>query len=249
MEQKYKEILQRIINCRRLYGVSQKRMGEHLGITQSQYSKMELGKTEIPFYIVKYWNDIGWDVDYFVTGRTFTDTEVDFMRWMEGHSDQANREMMKIILGASQYKQEPWTEAGSTRTKMALELLFQNEGDVSLFCNARQMEHLSQIAMAEYLGIGIRKYRRLEKEIEYPDLRIMGMLYELSGYIPLLFMNYEKGKWRMVQFLWMQFEDALRKKIIDFVRIGEGIIFMDEGIVKEERAMQEHRHSLIVPPG
>ncbi|MDE6202870.1 MAG: helix-turn-helix domain-containing protein, partial [Lachnospiraceae bacterium] len=49
--------------------MTQKETSDGLGIDQSQYSKMELGKTVISYKILGLLMKMGWDVDYLVTGK------------------------------------------------------------------------------------------------------------------------------------------------------------------------------------
>ena len=48
-------------------------------------------------------------------------------------------------------------------------------------CFVRDKMNTSQIAMAEKLGLGIKKYRDIEKEKIYPDAETLVSLYNMSA--------------------------------------------------------------------
>ena len=225
MDSCYEKILRRIVEYRKLCCVSQKRMSQCLGITQSHYSKMERGKCEIPFRIVNRWNAIGWDVDYFVTGRHFQASDGLFEKYTGMPYEQVYKELMKFIVGSFRSHQTPM-DADILRMKHALELLVWNDAKHALFRNARIMQQAAQNEMAEKLGIGVRKYRRLEMGKEKPDLRIMGTMYVLSGYLPALFLDYEAGICKMSQYLWNQLEESQQKKVLYFVDSAKKLVIL-----------------------
>ena len=58
---------------------------------------------------------------------------------------------------------------------------------------------LNQIDMAERLGLGIKKYRTLERENIYPDTEMLLYLYNISHYQPALFMNMSGRKLQIIK--------------------------------------------------
>ena len=65
----YDEFLRRVEQYRLLYKMTQEEVSNKIGITQSQFSKMELGKTIFPNHVLKSLSDMHWDIDYLVTGK------------------------------------------------------------------------------------------------------------------------------------------------------------------------------------
>ena len=82
----------------------------------------------------------------------------------------------------------------------------------------REEEQCSQIEMAQRLGVGIKKYRELEKETLYPDAELLLSLYNMSGYQPALFMNLCDRRMLAVKMLWSAFEAGDKSQLLDFVR-------------------------------
>ena len=218
MEREYRETLQRIILYRKSCHVSQKRMGDFLGITQSQYSKMELGRLDIPFWVVKVWAHIGWDIDYFVTGRIRQDTDTGFRGLFGSHTYGDEPEVLRIILLAVYAAEE--TEHMFCNERRALEQLMKEPGKDVLFCSARQLNGMSQEVMSQCLGIGLRKYRRMERGLERPDFRTLVLLYKVSSYIPWLFIDYEEGRCRMAQYIWTALDEVSQNKIRTFIEVS-----------------------------
>lgn len=160
MERDYRETLQRIILHRKICQVSQKRMGEFLGISQSQYSKMELGRLEIPFEVVDSWAQAGWDVDYFVTGRQRLDA--DCLELSGEYILNGRQELFEELFDRFDSGDIGLCpEAGNE--ERALRQLVKQPGEHYLLCNARQLNGMSQEVMSRCLGIGVRKYRRMEQ--------------------------------------------------------------------------------------
>lgn len=67
-EEQYKNVINRLIYYRKNLGVSQAEMAELLGISQSEYSKIENGQTRLLHKHLKALHGNRWDVDYIVTG-------------------------------------------------------------------------------------------------------------------------------------------------------------------------------------
>ena len=61
--------------------------------------------------------------------------------------------------------------------------------EFSMILYVRKKFHLSQVAMADELGVGIKKYRKLEKELIYPDAELLFVLWQKSGCPPVLFLD------------------------------------------------------------
>lgn len=64
MSNHYEEFLKRLVQYRLQVNMTQEKIGQVLGITQSQLSKQELGKTIMTFHSLCILMDIGWDVDF-----------------------------------------------------------------------------------------------------------------------------------------------------------------------------------------
>ena len=69
MSNDYDKFLCRMVEYREKLHLTQKDVGNFLGKDQSQFSKMELGKTVVSYEILESLRGTGWDIDYIITGK------------------------------------------------------------------------------------------------------------------------------------------------------------------------------------
>lgn len=56
--------------------------------------------------------------------------------------------------------------------------------------------------MAEKIGVGIKKYREIERENRYPDAEMLLSFYNMSGYQPMLFLNFYDRRLMSIKQVW-----------------------------------------------
>ena len=106
---------------------------------------------------------------------------------------------------------------GETADNMLmLDALSKSWDNFSMTCFVRKKLLLSQIDMAERLGLGIKKYRAIEREIIYPDAETLFSLYDMSHYRPILFMNMKDRKMQILKSIWGIFNSAEKEKLLKY---------------------------------
>ena len=68
MNSYYEAFIKRLSQYRIQLNLTQEKASQALGITQSQLSKQELGRTIVPYKVLVRYSDMGWDIDYLFTG-------------------------------------------------------------------------------------------------------------------------------------------------------------------------------------
>ena len=69
MRSSYEDFLRRLNQYRMRLNMTQEAASSALGITQSQFSKMELGRTIMPYKALEALIGLGWDIDYLIAGE------------------------------------------------------------------------------------------------------------------------------------------------------------------------------------
>ncbi|MDE6892166.1 MAG: helix-turn-helix domain-containing protein [Lachnospiraceae bacterium] len=227
MRDKYDNFLLRLNQYRLRLNMTQEDTSNELGITQSQYSKMELGKTIIPYKIMETLMKMGWDVDYLVTGKeSFQNTSE-----LNTLIDRVEESYRKDLLGVAAW----FLEQGIN--KCALNISFETKCEIgilkkmameenfeSVLYEARKIAGIAQIPMSEKLGVNIKKYRKLEKKQICPDAELLLRIYEETGCKPsLLFECADVGR-LIINDLWNCITPPERKNILSLLEQVYGFL-------------------------
>lgn len=166
---------------------------------------------------------IGLDLDYLITGKeydyTAEDLDILLSEFEESHKDFVMKMIAEVIV-------EKWSR-GSLRQDMPEEALknvhllsaaLQSWDRFSMVEFVREDSNFSQFDMMQKLGIGIKKYRALEKEERYPDAELLLNLYSMSGYPPAMFMNISDRRLLAIKTIWIMLKSKEKKDIIKVVK-------------------------------
>ena len=86
----------------------------------------------------------------------------------------------------------------------------------------RKIAGEAQIAMAERLGVNIKKYRALEKEQVFPDAELLLGIYEITGCRPSLFLMDDHIEDVIIDDLWSRVDSERRKEILAIIsQVGQ----------------------------
>lgn len=214
----YDEMLVRLEKYRKSIHMMQKQMGQAIGVSQEQYSYLENGNTKLTDKNLKALADTGADIDYIITGEHFQynadDLEAEINR-----SGKGRNFALKMLANVMSEKIERGEIQNVSKSEAKLiSAMTDSWDDFSMVSFVREEERCSQIEMAQRLGVGIKKYRELEKETQYPDAELLLSLYNMSGYQPALFMNLCDRRMLAVKMLWSAFETEDKSQLLDFVR-------------------------------
>ena len=217
MRSSYEDFLFRLIQYRLYLNMTQEETSNVLGITQSQFSKMELGKTIVPYKSLKCLMKEGWDIDYLVTGKETGRNESELISILR----EAEKEQRSELLYAVAWLLEQGISRSipdlSFETKCELEILksrTSGQNEDSVLYEIRKISGISQIPMSEKLGVNIKKYRMLEKRKIDPDAELLLRIYEVTGCKPSLLIDFSNIENVIIDDLWQQIERSVQKKIL-----------------------------------
>lgn len=218
----YQDVLKRMTAYRKKIGATQKQIGEKLGLSQEQYSYLENGITKITDKNLKELLRTGWNIDYIITGIEYSNdrTELDDV-FVDFHEKETKEFVMKLLAEVLLQKSRTacWAERDE-EAKRALDLLgaiLKSWDDFSMSLFIREHLQLSQILMAERIGVGIKKYREIEREKRYPDAEMLLTFYNMSGYQPALFMNFYDRRLMSIKQVWKLLSQKEKTEMLEFI--------------------------------
>ena len=218
----YDDMLKRLVTYRKSLGLLQKQIGGLIGLSQEQYSYLESGTTKITDKNLKAFSDVGMNIDYLLTGKNY-DYSAEELDEVLGEFDGTDRNFAMKMLAeviVERFDRIDITERENVAEKniRLLTAISQSWNDFSMINFVREEQNCSQIEMAQRLGIGIKKYRDIERENRYPDAEILVNLYSMSGYQPTLFMNVQDRRLMAIKMIWVALKSDEKKNIINFIK-------------------------------
>lgn len=194
MKESYQSVLERLKEERIRKKWSQEQICRQLRMSQSHYSKVELGKRRFTYYEVQYLYDLQLDAHYIFTGQK-SGTE------QEGFFSKCDyRELhfyMHILAYVAEYlyvvkRMDNW-EAVYKETKYIGHITAPDRINDNLLFALRRTAECSQQKMAEMLGVDIKKIRSMENGDSLPDSEILWNLYQIFRIPPAIFIKNERG--------------------------------------------------------
>ncbi|MGN0407893.1 MAG: helix-turn-helix domain-containing protein [Bacteroides sp.] len=218
----YDDMLKRLVTYRKSLGLLQKQIGGLIGLSQEQYSYLESGTTKITDKNLKAFSDVGMNIDYLLTGKNY-DYSAEELDEVLGEFNGTDRNFAMKMLAeviVERFDRIDITERENVAEKniRLLTAISQSWNDFSMINFVREEQNCSQIEMAQRLGIGIKKYRDIERENRYPDAEILVNLYSMSGYQPTLFMNVQDRRLMAIKMIWVALKSDEKKNIINFIK-------------------------------
>lgn len=225
----YDEMLKRLRAYRKGVGLKQRQMCEAVGMTQEQYSYIENGFIRITDSHLKVFHNMGLDLNYLITGKKYNYAAEDFDMLLNEFEETERNFVMKII---AEVLVEKWERKDFPKdmTKNVIKRIQLLSAVLNLWNSFSMLEFvrneqgLSQVEMMQKLGVGIKKYRLLEREEEYPDADILLSLYDISGYPPVMFIDICDRRLFAVKAVWAMAKEKYRSDIAGFVRSLKDIL-------------------------
>lgn len=183
----YSLVLQRLEAYRKKCGLVQESIAESLGITQSEYSKVELGKIRLSFEIISKLYKQGCDIDLVITGESGDP----ILQSIERISSNDEKEFISV-LKLCDWAIYQWSlEDGREETigKKLLKVFIDNGSSKMPLEKLREAFGVTQDQMAEIIGVNIKKYRMLEKGKVRPDAELMANIYNATKCKPSYFVD------------------------------------------------------------
>ena len=184
----YSLIVQKLQQYRKKSKILQTEMAEYLDITQSEYSKIELGKSKLPYEVLDKLRKRGCDIDMLIIGVE-TGTVLPSVEKVYVESDT-----LKFVswLKLCEWAMQHWRNEDGREAEIGSKLLkvfVNDEKGLTALEKLRTASGISQEKMVEILGVNIKKYRRLEKGIIQLDAELMAKIYEATKCKPSFFMD------------------------------------------------------------
>ncbi len=227
MRDKYDNFLHRLNQYRLRLNMTQEETSSELGVTQSQFSKMELGKIIIPYKVLVLLMEMGWDVDYFITGKETCQSISELNLFMDGVEEKYRKELLSAVAWFLEQGINKCVLDISFETKCEIGILKKRASEEkfeSVLYEARKIAGIAQIPMSEKLGVNIKKYRKLEKEQLCPDAELLLRIYEETGCKPSLLFNCINVESLIINDLWNDITPPVRKSILSLVEQVYGFL-------------------------
>lgn len=220
MSNSYERFLRRMIQYRDKMKMSQQEVGELFGKTQSQLSKMELGKTVFSYQILESLLSDGWDIDYVITGKRQVPSGNYLTGYLERNIGSAwtdIKEVLLWIIGVEFRKGGGMPDEESRYEHNLLRLLLNNEPYDSVLAAVRDLAGSTQVEMAEKLGVDIKKYRDFEKNKNYPDAELLLKIYEISYCRPSIFFCHDDVERYLLDQLWNRLGKDRQNEALEYL--------------------------------
>lgn len=220
MNSYYEEFLKRLVQYRIRLNMTQETISRQLGITQSQLSKQELGKIIVPYKSLVSFMKMGWDVDYLLTGKSFRREESKLTDMLNDVEEVNYKPMLEFIAWTLARGIEKSASGLSMEDQCEiciLKMKCNEDTDESIMYEIRKIAGEAQIAMAERLGVNIKKYRALEKEQVFPDAELLLGIYEITRCRPSLFLMDDHIEDVIIDDLWSRVDSERRKEILAII--------------------------------
>lgn len=188
-QMQYGLIVKKLQDFRKNSHILQSEMAEYLDMTQSEYSKIELGKTKLSYEVLNKLHKKGCDIDMLIVGKE----EKSVLPSLSKLYVESDSSKFISWLKLCEWAMEHWTKEKGKEEAIGSKLLkiFVNtDSDMTALEKLRQAYGgISQQEMADILGVNIKKYRRLEKGQTKLDAELMSNIYEATKCRPSFFLD------------------------------------------------------------
>lgn len=222
---RYEDVLIRLKQERLRMQWTQKTVSKKLGMTQSHYSKAELGMKRFSYREMQSLNQIGVDVHYIFTGQ-----KESLERYEALFKECGRQELLciaSIFCALKDYLNRKNTEGGVQsvgRQTEPFRYLFAAEDDKrSIWYLLRAFYDYTQKEMAVLMEIDIKKYRSLEREEILPDSEIILTAYNQFHIPPLLLLEDYRGMFCEMPGLDLEKQE----RILEYLKEGYALITGD----------------------
>lgn len=184
----YSMVVRKLQEYRKKSNILQNEMAEYLNITQSEYSKMELGKTKLSYEVLTKLHRKGCDIDMLITGQ---EAEM-VLPSLEKIYVESDIQKFSSWLKLCEWAMEHWMKEDGKEEQIGSKLLrifVSDEQGMTSLEKLRRAYGVSQQQMAEIVGVNIKKYRQLEKGKLCLDAELMANIYEATKCRPSYFLD------------------------------------------------------------
>lgn len=220
MSNNYDKFLRRMIQYREGLHLTQKDVSSFFGKDQSQFSKMELGKTVVSYEILESLKNVGWDIDYIITGKEKINLKSSLAGYLKEKLGMDWKNLNEALVWILGHELRKCGCPVNRDVKCEYELLKQfldQEPPNSRLLAIRNTLGISQITISEKMGINIKKYCLLEKGSKNPDAGLLGSIYELAYCRPGVFFYQGDVAEYLLDCLWNRIKETQQKEAIEYL--------------------------------
>ena len=211
----YENVLKRLTSYRKSAGLTQEEIAKKLKISQEVYSCLENGKVIISGQLMMKHDILGLGIDKLISGKTYDYNTPDLESCISFISAAEAKDFILKLLAEIIVNDFSKDFSILSDNFLLLHALSRSWDNFSMLRFVRSRLKLNQIDMAERLGLGIKKYRVLEREMIYPDAEMLSFIYNMSGYEPALFMNMPDRKLRIVKSVWETLSPEKKASLVE----------------------------------
>ncbi len=214
----YEDVLKRLKEERNRICWSQKEMSQCVRMSQSNYSKVELGLRRLNYYELKCLSESDVDLHYIYTGQKGSDRYKDFF---------CNCSYSELICFISVIYSIVVLRCGKDsagKWKSILEkikyvpLIEDNQKPNNIFLMLRRLNDYQQQKMAEIVGVDVKKLRDLEKGRSLPDSELLCRLYDFFGIPPAVILKDKRGLESEISIFLEMLNADDRKEILEVIK-------------------------------
>lgn len=220
MSATYQEFLERLKEERLRANLSQEEIGKKIRISQSHYSKIELGTRRLSYYEIQCLCEVNIDLYYIFTNKKSIIKNESF--WEQCTFAELVYYLNMICSMLTYLHQNKFLylpEYIVERIKNIQYVLMPSEKSKSIFYKLRRALSYNQIKMAEVIDVDVKKLRAMESGKILPDSEIIWQLSELF-YIPhALLLRDKDGLICEISYLLHFIDENKRKDILDCINL------------------------------
>lgn len=234
----YDKIIKRLIEYRKRIGVSQKKMGETVNLTQSYYCRLETGTNVISNDTLQRLMEADCDVDFLITGCTRKHTVLNelFEQCPPGKRAAWMTYVVWVLQnGIGDLEQYPQFRSYRQEIDLlAYELDERKESTSSIWQQIRKSNGLTQEKMAVLLNVNIKKYRAIEKEKKMADAMVLMNLYNELHYHPTLLLENKGYYLYTLNSIWTSLPTERQNRMIKMIEMGLEYLTEENSSDKED---------------
>ncbi len=223
MDVQYHDVVQRLREERLRCNLSQEKISSLLNMTQSHYSKLELGNGRFSYRELKNLCQTDIDMHYVFTGQKAEGSLYD--EWKREHNVKEQKYILSILTSMIIYgDKEVRTHFQSEQLEYIRYIVSMENSGNTIFQLLRDYTGYTQLNMAAVFGVDIKKYRGLEKGNKLPDSEILMKLYNNFGIGPLIILDDERGFGFLICDILQNLEEEFRSRIVKILKAAHNIL-------------------------
>lgn len=217
----YKEVMERFHEERLAWDWSQQEISSKMGITQSHFSKAELGKKRFMYEQIKRLNETEFDLHYVFTGNRVEKTKrLDILEHVSASECYFLGRLFYVLLEQlSERRSAPQYEAVRKQSSIMRYVL--DNRQKSIWRLVRDYCDCTQAEMADFFKFDLKKYACLENEKTYPDSESIYLLYKHFYIPPQIVLGDNRGIVRSIYDAMAELDDGDYAKLVDFIKLQQ----------------------------